>query len=149
MLNLTLALGDGLIAIAYFGIPIQLIRLRIEGMPVFRSSRASLGFMLFILLCGITHINEIYALLTWQCHTPDTVFAYWRIIETFATAVVSWGVMLMLPCITRENWKEFDKDKSKLVEDIQLYEDALNKLVVNPPKLGELIRRALTLRRWT
>jgi signal transduction histidine kinase len=98
----SLVVGDGLIALAYFSIPVALLTLLRKRRDIGQSGVAGL-FAAFIFLCGITHLLSI-----WTIWVPD----YWveaavklvTGVVSVATAVLLWPLIpkvLRLPSVNQ------------------------------------------------
>ena len=82
-------LGDGVIALAYFAIPV-LLSAFVRFDP--RATRMLVWFMAFILLCGLTHVMDIITI--WA--PAYYVSAYLKVVTAIVSVGAAWDLWRVL-----------------------------------------------------
>ncbi|PQA89375.1 sensor histidine kinase [Hyphococcus luteus] len=102
--------SDALIAMAYFAIPLALFRLA-RRRPDFGLNRTIYLFVGFIILCGLTHVMEIYTI--WEpVYFQQGLIKALTAIVSVATAIAVWPLLPKL--VAAPSLSQLEKANAKL-----------------------------------
>ncbi|TYC78027.1 PAS domain-containing protein [Stappia sp. BW2] len=136
------AISDGLIALAYFTIPLMILDF-LRKRPDFQgnSRRVAYLFIAFILACALSHLVALVTL-WWPVYGAQGLVKLLTAVVSVATAVVIWRVRPMLLAIPSLQDLEQDNDMLK-AENIEL-SDKVGRTRREIKRINERFETALT-----